>query len=180
MAKALTTAGMTLQWAVEATKGTRPTTGYKIVPDLKSLPAINSSREAIDSTTLQETEYKTSVAGLKEAPGSAEFTANLTEALITAWDEVMDAYESARTDGKAMWFTHVIPDLPESTYYIGEPDEMGTPGGDVGALLEISLFITVNNAPKKYPKPTDTVNASAPAGEPMMAKSGVKGNPVEV
>lgn len=180
MAKALTTAGMTLQWAVEQTKGTRPTTGYKIVPDLKSLPAINSSREAIDSTTLQETEYKTSVAGLKEAPGSAEFTANLTEALITAWDEVMEAYETASADGKAVWFTHVIPDLPESTYYIGEPDEMGTPGGEVGAILEISMFITVNNAPAKYAKPTATAPLSAPANEPMMSKSSAKNTPVEV
>lgn len=57
----LSTAGMTLQYAVETSAGTRPTTGYTKIPEVKSMPSFNPSPNTIDSTTLEETEYMTYV-----------------------------------------------------------------------------------------------------------------------
>jgi hypothetical protein len=37
----LSTAGVTMKYAVEATSGTRPTTGYTEVPELKAIPEMN-------------------------------------------------------------------------------------------------------------------------------------------
>ena len=37
----LSTAGMTLQYAVETSAGTRPTTGYTKIPEVKSMPSFN-------------------------------------------------------------------------------------------------------------------------------------------
>lgn len=39
----LSTAGMTLQYAVETSAGTRPTTGYTKIPEVKSMPSFNPS-----------------------------------------------------------------------------------------------------------------------------------------
>ena len=82
MGVAINTAGVTVGYAVEATAGTRPTTGYTVIPDIKSVPELNPSPETLESTNLMETEYKTYIEGLKDLGGALSFTANLTKELI--------------------------------------------------------------------------------------------------
>ena len=43
MGVAINTAGVTVGYAVEATAGTRPTSGYTVIPDIKSVPELNPS-----------------------------------------------------------------------------------------------------------------------------------------
>ena len=88
----LSTAGVTVGYAVEATAGTRPTTGYKAILGIKSIPEINSQPETLDTTTLAATEYKTSINGLKDLGGALAFGANLTEASHTQWKEIYQAW----------------------------------------------------------------------------------------
>ena len=76
---ALSTAGVTVGYAVETTAGTRPTSGYTAIPDIKSTPELNPEPEAHEATDLEETEYKFYVAGLK-AHGSGSFQ-NMVQAL---------------------------------------------------------------------------------------------------
>jgi len=150
----LSTAGVYLAYAVEATAGTRPTTGYKKITGAKTTPSLNPSPETLETTTLDETEYKTYIDGLKDLGGALEFTFNLTETLITEWEALMTAYETAKASGKATWFTIVIPGLTKSFYFTGNPSEMGLPETSVSAVLEITNYITPTNAPESYPKPT--------------------------
>lgn len=70
---------MSLQYAVETTPGVRPTSGYRIVPEVKSMPSFNPAPNTIESTTLLETEYTTHVQGLKDLGGALEYSANLTD-----------------------------------------------------------------------------------------------------
>lgn len=56
MSERFSTAGMYLCYAPEATKGTRPTTGYIRIHEIKSMPSFNPAPETIESTTLDETE----------------------------------------------------------------------------------------------------------------------------
>lgn len=56
MSQRVSTAGMFLCWCAETTKGTRPTSGYSIIPEIKSMPSFNPQPETIQSTTLLETE----------------------------------------------------------------------------------------------------------------------------
>ena len=155
MAINLSTAGVQLLYAVEETKGTRPTSGYKRIKGIKSTPSLNPSPETLETTTLDETEYKTYIDGLKDLGGALEFTFNLTEELITVWDELMTAYEAAKVEGKATWFTIVIPGLSESFYFTGNPSAMGLPETAVSSVLEITNYITPTNAPEKFAKPTE-------------------------
>lgn len=41
MSERFSTAGMYLMYAVEDNAGARPTTGYKIIPEIKSMPSFN-------------------------------------------------------------------------------------------------------------------------------------------
>ena len=56
MSERFSTAGMYLCYAVEATAGTRPSTGFIQIPEVKSMPSFNPAPDTIDSTTLLETE----------------------------------------------------------------------------------------------------------------------------
>lgn len=154
MSQRLSTAGMRLMYAVETAAGTRPTTGYKAVPEIKSMPSFNPSPNTIDSTTLEETEYMTYVPGLKDLGGALEYGANLTNNLIDFWETVMTDYETAVTANKAMWWAVVHPDLDDATYFTGAPSPIGINEASVGGMAETTLYITPASAPILAPKPT--------------------------
>lgn len=154
MSERLSTAGMQLMYAVETTKGQRPTTGYIAIPEIKSMPSFNPAPNTIDSTTLAETEYMTYVKGLKDLGGALEYGANLTEDLIDFWETLLNAYDEASTAGMAMWFAVVHPKLSKATYYVGEPAPIGFNEAEVGAMAETTLYITPNSAPIMADKPT--------------------------
>jgi len=150
----LSTAGVTLQYCVEATAGTRPTSGYTKIAGLKSTPSLNPAPETLETTTLDETEFKTYIDGLKDLGGALEFTFNLTQNLVTTWDTLMTTYETAKTNGKNVWFTIVIPGLTKSVYFTGNPSAMGVPETAVNSVLEITNYITPTGEPNFFTKPT--------------------------
>ena len=58
MAINLSTAGVQLLYAPETTAGTRPSTGFTRIKGIKSTPSLNPSPETLETTTLDELEYK--------------------------------------------------------------------------------------------------------------------------
>ena len=155
MAINLSTAGIHLYYAVEETAGTRPTnkSAYKDLVGVKSIPSLNPSPETLETTTLNETEWKTYIDGLKDLGGALEFTFNLTQDLVTMWDTLMEAYESAKSSNKATWFFIDIPGLTEGLYFPGSPSSMGIPEAAVSSVLEITNYITPTGAPEMAAKP---------------------------
>lgn len=158
MAINLSTAGVQLWYAVESTAGTRPTSGYVRITGIKSTPSLNPAPDTLETTTLDETEYKTYIDGLKDLGGALEFTFNLTEELITTWETLMDAYEAGKLTNKATWFAIVVPGLTKAFYFTGNPSDMGLPETEVNTVLEITNYITPTNAPGKYDKPAEYVS----------------------
>lgn len=155
MSERLSTAGMLLLYAAESEKGNRPTEGYTEVPEVKTMPSFNPSPNTIQSTTLKETEYHTYVKGLKDLGGALEYGANLTEDLITAWEKLLQAYDTAVEAGNAMWFCVYHPKLKKAIYFQGEPSPISFNEADVDAMLETTLYITPNSAPEWAAVPTD-------------------------
>lgn len=150
----LSTAGVYLAYCAEATAGVRPTSSYTRIYGAKSTPSLNPAPESLETTTLDETEYKTYVDGLKDLGGALEFKFNLTENLITQWTTLMNAYDSAKTASKNIWFAIVIPSLTNAFYFTGNPSEMGVPETGVSAVLETTNYITPTGAPITATKPT--------------------------
>lgn len=150
----LSTIGVQLHYAPETgTDGKKPTTGYKRIYGIKSTPSLNPAPETLETTTLDELEYKTYIDGLKDLGGSLEFTFNLTEELVKTWDELMTAYETAKAASKRLWFCIVVPGLEKAFYFPGNPSAMGLPETSVNAVLEITNYITPVGAPEKDVKP---------------------------
>lgn len=154
MSQRVSTAGMALKYCVETTAGTRPTSGYKAIPEIKSMPSFNPAPNTIDSTTLAETEYMTYVAGLKDLGGALEYGANLTDDLVTFWETLLSAYDTAAEAGKAMWFAVVHPKLAKATFFTGTPSSLGLNEAAVGRMAETTLYITPTGAPTMAEKPT--------------------------
>jgi hypothetical protein len=142
-----------------------PTTGYKIVPEVKGLPNLNEEPNPIDSTTLLEEEYETSEPGLK-SNGVKSYTANLTDDLIEFWETLQDEYEAAAADGKAMYFCHRHPKLKKAGVYKGTPSPLNYNDSAVNAMQETTLYITPNGATKLVDSPTitDATSASTQGG----------------
>lgn len=157
MSERLSTAGITLQYAIETEKGVRPTTGYKEVPEVKSVPNFNEAPESLEATTLKETKRRTYVKGLSGSNGALEFGANLTEDLMDFWEDLMDEYETAAEAGLSVWFAVVYPKLTRAVYFVGEPAELGVNESTVNSVLETTLYITPNSAPIMEAKPTEAV-----------------------
>ena len=150
----LSTIGVQLHDCVETTKGIRPETGYTRIYGIKSTPSLNRSPDTLETTTLDELEYKTYVDGLKDLGGALEFTFNLTEDLVTKWEALMTAYNAGKADEKRTWFCIVVPGLTNAFYFPGNPSAMGLPETAVNSVLEITNYITPVGAPVKAPKPT--------------------------
>ncbi len=155
MGIAVSTAGVTFGYAVEATKGTRPTTGYTIIPDVKEIPEMNPEPETLETTTLAETEFKTYIEGLKDLGGALSFLANYTSELEEAWGELVTEYKTAIADEKSVWFEIKHPKLDKSVFFTGQPSAMGLPAMSVGSVLETNLYITPTNAPAWEAKSTE-------------------------
>lgn len=155
MAIYLSTAGIHLKYAVETTVGTRPKTGYIDLVGVKSTPSLNPSPDTLETTTLNETEYKTYINGLKDLGGALEFTFNASQDLVDAWEALMLAYTTAIATGKKTWFLIDIPGLDEGLYFPGEPSSMGIPETAVNSVLETTNYITPTGAPERAAKPTE-------------------------
>ncbi len=156
MGIAISTAGVTVGYAVETEKGKRPTTGYTVIPDIKEIPEMNPEPETLETTDLSQTEFKTYIEGLKDLGGALSFTANYTTELEKVWAALVTAYKAAIATDKATWFEVKHPKLEKSVFFTGQPSAMGLPAMSVGSVLETNLFITPTNAPAWETKSTAT------------------------
>lgn len=150
----LSTAGVTVNYAVEATAGTRPTSGFSAIAGIKSIPDINPEPSNIETTTLDELEWRTYIPGLKDPGGALAFGANNTEAFQTDWAALVEAAEEAKESGKAMWFAIIIPGLTKAFYFAGTPSPLGLSAIEVDSVLEVDAYVSTSNIEGWATKPS--------------------------
>lgn len=152
----LSSIGVHMYYAIEKTAGTRPTqkADYTDLEGVKSIPSMNPAPDNLDTTTLNETEYKTSIPGLKDLGGALSFTFNMSEKLKTAWDKLITDYTSGIATNKQTWFCIEIPGLTNALYFPGQPSPMGLPELSVNSVIEAENSITPTGAPIWAAKPT--------------------------
>ena len=143
MALEISTAGILVKYAVEATAGTRPTTGYTTIPNIKSTPDFNPEPSTLEVTDLSDLIWKRYIPGLKDPGGALSFNANLTSAFKTAWETLVSAYETGIASSKQTWFEIMVPTIG-SFYFAGIPSVLGVNGYEVDAVAEISVYVTPN------------------------------------
>ena len=143
MAGEITSAGIKVKYCVETTSGTKPTSGYTEIPDVISLPALDSAPEALECTPLSETVWKRYVLGLKDPGSSVDIEANDTSAFRTAWTTMATASATAKASNKATWFEIYIPGR-DSFYFTGAPADLGFSGASVNSVQTIHGYVVPN------------------------------------
>lgn len=153
MPKNLTTIGVKISYAVEITKGVRPTENYIHIPNIKETNDFNPQPNTADGTTFDELEFTTKVPLLKEAPDNLELTANLSQEFYDAWGTLMTAYKEL-TDDKNIWFCIDIKGLDKSIYFKGIPAPLGVPAMSANSIVEITAYVTPIGEPEFATDPT--------------------------
>lgn len=143
MALEISTAGVSLKYAVETTAGTRPTASYTAISGIKETPDFNPEPSTLEVTDLSDTVWKRYIAGLKDPGGALSFTANLTSTFKTAWEGLVAAYATGIASSKATWFEINVPTIG-SFYFSGIPDTLGINGMSVDEVAEITVYVTPN------------------------------------
>ena len=137
MANAVSTAGMLLNYCVETSAGTRPSSGYTSIPGCKAIPAIFNDPNTLQSTPLSAKKNHTYIEGLNDSGGSVQVTVNDYAAFRTAWEACLTAY-AGLTGGKRMWFevAYQAGSGLDSFYFPGKPLPLGFGGAEVDSVLE--------------------------------------------
>ena len=107
--QAISTAGMLVKYAAEATAGSRPTSGYTELPGIKALPALGDSINTLQTTPLSATKNHTYIPGLADSGGAMQLTVNDAPAFRSAYASMYSAYTSAASAGKGFWLEYVYP-----------------------------------------------------------------------
>ena len=142
MALEFNTIGIAVKYAVEASAGTKPSSGYTELPDIKSVPEIAMTPNQLEVTNLKD-EYRRYIPGVKDVGSNFQFTANLTNDLKQKWASCVSAANTAWASGKSTWFEIAIPNF-DSFYFAGVPVELGTNAMNVDSVVEVNLNVTPN------------------------------------
>ena len=141
----ITTVGAKVLWAVEATVGTRPTTGFTELLGVSAAPAFDMTPETIDVSDLSDyfTQY---VAGRQDPGGDAQFTLNHSEAAIDSWEAMVTAAETGLASGLRLWFEYKYadPSATRSYYFCARPVRLGNGGLEQNAADTIPAHVIPN------------------------------------
>ena len=142
MALEFSTIGVKIGWASEVTAGSRPTSGYTNIPDIKEIPAIESTPSQLEVTNLVDT-HRRYIPGVIDSGNDFALTGNMTAALKTAWNSLVTAEAAAWASNKSTWFEISIPNF-DSFYFAGRPTELGASQLGVDAVIEATMHIIPN------------------------------------
>lgn len=156
----LSTAGIRLGYAYETVAGTRPST-YINIFNPKSTPDFNPEPNSLDITSLNDTEFKRYMNGLKDLGGSLSFTIGMSQSLLDTWNTMCDTTKANESTGKRTWFILYHPGLDKSFGFVGEPSKLGFPEASVDAVWDATVYIAPRDEIGWYTavNPTDPVSA---------------------
>lgn len=138
----LTTIGVKVGYAVEATARTKPT-AFTWLQRCKSISGIELTQDKIDVTALEDT-IKQYASGTADTGGDWTLTFGLKNSVIDDLTAMRTASLAGKKDGKAMWFVVWFPDLEKSFFVIAEPGMIPMPDVSQGSAAEIQINCTIN------------------------------------
>lgn len=141
MASEMSTAGIKVYYSVAAAQPALNAITTEI-PDITSLPAMDSAPEGLECTPLSSTVWKKYVDGLKDPGNDFAMVANDTAAFRTAWSTLKTAYETDKAT-KIAWFKIDIPNR-DKFVFSGIPGDLGFNGAEVNSVAQLTGHITPN------------------------------------
>lgn len=140
--KALTSIGLKVAIAVEATAGTRPTSNYYPIPMVTDIPDLDFNPDTIETTSYDNLEYKSYLSGLKDTGGIISLEANYSDYGFQMWNDIVDDLK-ADTTGKIAWVLISIEGTDQKWFIPIDPVECGVPTAPVNDKVSIKFNFTV-------------------------------------
>ena len=141
MALEYSTIGTKLYYAIEATAGSKPSSGWTEIQNVVSLAEDNGEPETIEVTNLVDTRHRV-IPGLLGEADSYQVTANFTQAFQTTWETLCSSAATAKASGKSTWFECVLPGHSKTWQFAGTPQTLGFPGANVAEAQQIVAYIS--------------------------------------
>lgn len=137
--KGLTTLGVRVAYGVETTAGTKPST-FTWLQRCDSVAGIDLPSEKIDVSAIEDlqTAY---AAGRQDSGGEWALGFNFTDEVNTMLTTMISAYNTAKTNGKAMWFEVYHPSLTNGFFVVAEPPQL-VPMPEFGQNEKLTVTIT--------------------------------------
>lgn len=142
----LSTLGIGLKYAVEATAGVAPSTGYVALSRINQIGGISQDTEQIDASALEDTSSQY-IAGRADTGGTISISVNLTPDTIDEWQTLISAYNTAHASNKQMYFQVTSAGLGgDSFFFIGEPPQnIPLPESSQNELWVVEIPIAIVN-----------------------------------
>ena len=138
----LSTLGITFGWGVETTAGTKPAS-FKQLTRINSIGGITIENEQIDASALEDLVSRY-IQGRGDTGGSFPVSVNATPETYAEWEEVIEAYNTAKEAGKRIWFETIIPGFEEAEFVVAQPPtKIPSPEKTQNELLIVEMNLTI-------------------------------------
>lgn len=137
----LSTAGIRVGYGFETEAGTKPD-AFTNLPNPKSIPDFNPDPATYDVTSLNDTEWKRYIAGLKDVGGALAISFGMSEEFMNLWNTVCETAETNAEAGKRMWVEFYHPSLTKAFFFTAEPTKMGWSQTDVDSVWDVNVSVT--------------------------------------
>lgn len=138
----LSTLGITFGWGVETTAGTKPAS-FKQLTRINSIGGITIENEQIDASALEDLVSRY-IQGRGDTGGSFPVSVNATPETYAEWEEVIEAYNTAKETGKRIWFETIIPGFEEAEFVVAQPPtKIPSPEKTQNELLVVEMNLTI-------------------------------------
>ena len=139
----LSTLGIKFGYAVETTKGVKPTK-FTQLQRCNSISGITLETEQIDASALED-EISRYVAGRQDTGGTWSVTFNLTTDVVAELEKMIQAYQTGRESDLNTWFEVWHPSMTDGFFVVAEPP-LHIPMPDLGQneLQTVEMTFTIN------------------------------------
>ena len=138
----LSTLGIIFGWGVETTAGTKPAS-FKQLTRINSIGGITIENEQIDASALEDLVSRY-IQGRGDTGGSFPVSVNATPETYAEWEEVIEAYSTAKETGKRIWFETIIPGFEEAEFVVAQPPtKIPSPEKTQNELLVVEMNLTI-------------------------------------
>lgn len=152
MAGEVSAQGIKIKYCVEATAGTRPTSGYaekatgatlNIADYVTGISGLGAEYDMLDITPLSELVRHRFIKSLMNNDGNLSLNANINPTSRADWTKIVDEY-TALTGGKSIWWEFTLPGDTMSAYFRGEPCPVAFPDVEAASAVQGTLQIIEN------------------------------------
>lgn len=154
MAGEISTAGITIRYAIEASANVRPTTGYAAKASgatlnfndfVTGINGMSADWEQYDVTPLSAKKRHQFVKGLMSNDGNISLNVNINPTSRTDWGLLVAEAAAAQASSLGMWFEVAFDGDTQACYFRGEPCAMGFPDVEAAQAVQGTVQIIEND-----------------------------------